>query len=59
MVQICGNFAKDGECGTCEHFGLVGVCLGVCCEQDYIDKMCKEKCDCEKYKKREKKDGRH
>jgi hypothetical protein len=47
---VCGNFAKDGQCGTCENFILWGVCSGICGENG-ADKMAEDKCDCGKYKK--------
>lgn len=52
MANVCGNFAIEGECGTCEEFGIVGVCTGICCANErYEEVMTTDKCDCGLYKK--------
>ena len=54
-MNICGNFAKDGECGTCNHFVLCGICSGVCSFNNrWEDKMATDTCDCGEYEKEDK-----
>jgi len=56
MPNICGNFAIEGECGTCEHCMIWGIRSGVCLaegEKEMKDVMTEDKCDCGKYKKNE------
>jgi hypothetical protein len=49
-IFACGNFAKEGQCGTCKNFLLWGVCSGNCGETGK-DKSTTDACDCGKYKK--------
>lgn len=51
MANICGNFAIEGECGTCKYFCIVGVCTGVCEANDYEDCMTTDDA-CDIYEKR-------
>ena len=46
-IHICGNFAEEGQCGTCEHFMLYGVSYGVCCrpEKEFEDRYCMDSCE--------------
>lgn len=48
-MHISGNFAIEGECGTCSNFILIGVSCGVCQANNYKDCMCCDKCNCDKY----------
>ncbi|AIY85305.1 hypothetical protein U729_3101 (plasmid) [Clostridium baratii str. Sullivan] len=48
-IHICGNFAKEGECGTCKHMLLAGCVTGVCEANEYEDCITTNKCICGKY----------
>lgn len=51
IINICGNFSNDGECGTCKHMLLCGCVTGVCEANDYEDCITGDKCKCNKYEK--------
>lgn len=48
-MNICGNFAETGECGTCENYILCEVCSGVC-SINFEEVMSNDKCINNKYK---------
>jgi len=56
-IHICGNFAKEGQCGTCKHFMLWGVSYGACCrpEGEFEDRYCMDTCEHWEVEKKEEK----